>query len=468
MPRQTLARSLRWTQASRKYHAGRTRRAGMASAVLHRTLSSDPLHLVSASGTRLRFSNGHEIIDTSCGAGVACIGYNDKRVKQAMVDQIDNFSYANSVFFSHSAGEQLATDLIQGTDGHMSKAYIMSSGSEAMESAMKMARQYFMELNPKQDKRVNFISRDYSYHGTTLGSLSMSGHAGRRKLFEGMLLPNIYKVSPCNAYRFQKPGQTTEEYVAQLADELDHKFQDLGPESVIAFVAEPTVGATTGCVPSVPGYFKAMKQVCDRYGALLILDEVMSGMGRSGTLHAWEQEGVVPHIQTIAKALGGGYAPIAGMLIDHEVAGALESGSGSFSHGHTYQGHPLACAAALEVQRIIREERLVDNVREQGVLLGELLHEYLDDHPRVGNIEFVQNKETKEPFPVSAGVANAIHTIGLEDIGISLYPGTGTVDGTLGDHVLLAPAYNSTPEEITMMAKKVQETVYRTFERLAV
>ncbi|KAK6216899.1 putative aminotransferase class-III [Colletotrichum tabaci] len=276
--------------------------------------------------------------------------------------------------------------LIQGTGGAMSKAYFMCSGSEAMESAMKLARQYYMELSPQQPKRVNFIAREGSYHGTTLGSLSMSGHVARRSLFLDLLLPNIARVSACNAYRGMTEGQTTEEYVAQLADELDRKFQELGPDTVCAFVAEPVVGAALGCVPAVPGYFKAMKTVCDKYGALLILDEVMSGMGRSGTLHAWQHEDVIPDIQTIAKGLGGGYAPMAGMLINHRIAKVLGDGTGTFSHGHTYQGHPVGCAAALEVQRIIQEEELVSNVRKQGVLLEKLLREHLGDHPYVGNI----------------------------------------------------------------------------------
>ncbi|OLN92105.1 putative aminotransferase C1771.03c-like protein 1 [Colletotrichum chlorophyti] len=444
------------------------------SAVLHRSLKSAPPKVVSANGKYLTFSNGRTILDTTCGAAVSCIGSNNERVKKAMVEQIDKFAYCNSMFFSHEIGEQLASELIQGTDGAMSKAYIMCSGSEAMESAMKMARQYFLEVLPSQPKRVNFIAREGSYHGTTLGSLSMSGHVARRSQFLDLLLPNVARVSACNAYRGMSEGQTVEQYVAQLANELDRKFQEIGPETVCAFVAEPVVGATLGCVPAVQGYFKAMKKVCDKYGALLILDEVMSGMGRSGSLHAWQQEGVMPDIQTIAKGLGGGYAPMAGMLINHRVADVLESGSGTFSHGHTYQGHPVGCAAALEVQRIIREENLVANVRKQGALLEKLLRHHLEDHPHVGNIrgkglfwgiEFVLDKASKEPFSRSEDIANKVHLTGLEEFGISLYPGTGSKDGVLGDHVLLAPAYTSTSEEIEDIAMRTKDVVYRTFEQ---
>ncbi|KAK1723567.1 aminotransferase class-III [Colletotrichum acutatum] len=446
-----------------------------ASAVLHRSLKSAPPHVVSAKGKHLTFSDGRTILDSTCGAAVACIGSNNERVKKAMVEQIDKFAYCNSMFFGHEIGEKLADELIDGTGGAMSKAYIMCSGSEAMESAMKMARQYFMELTPQQPKRINFIAREGSYHGTTLGSLSMSGHVARRSLFLDMLLPNISRVSACNPYRGMSEGQTEQEYVTQLADELDQKFQELGPNSVCAFVAEPVVGATLGCIPALPGYFKAMRKVCDKYGALLILDEVMSGMGRCGSLHAWQQEGAIPDIQTLAKGLGGGYAPMAGMLINHLVADALKNGSGSFSHGHTYQGHPVGCAAALEVQRIIREEDLVANVRKQGALLEERLRHYLDDHPHVGNIrgkglfwgiEFVMDKNTKEPFPRSEDIANKTHLVGFNDFGISLYPGMGTKDGILGDHVLLAPAYTSTSEEIEEIASRTRDTVLRVFESI--
>ncbi|KAI6780500.1 uncharacterized protein J7T54_000139 [Emericellopsis cladophorae] len=364
------------------------------------------------------------------------------------------------MFFGHPIGEELAAELVEGTKGAMSKVYMMCSGAEAVESAMKMARQYYMELSPKQHRRINFIAREGSYHGSTLGSLSLSGHVGRRKLFQDMLLKNIHRVSAANEYRGKADDQTTEQYVQQLAAELDHKFQEVGPDT------------TLGTVPAPAGYFKAMKEVCEKYGALLIMDEVMSGMGRVGSLHAWEQEDVVPDIETIAKGLGGGFAPVAAVLINHRVANALTDGSGTFSDGHTYQGHPVGCAAALEVQRIIKEDNLVDNVRENGKYLGQLLHEHLDGHPYVGNIrgrgffwslEFVADKGSKEPFPPSAGIASKVHTTALNDTAISLYPGTGTKDGVNGDHVLLAPAYTSTRKDVERIADKAETTPNRAF-----
>ncbi|KAI1262502.1 pyridoxal phosphate-dependent transferase [Xylariaceae sp. FL1019] len=438
------------------------------SAHLLPTLKPAPPYVVAAKGSTVTLSNGKTIEDTTCGAAVACIGYDNERVQTAMIKQICDFSYSNSLLYGHQIGEELAAELIRGTNGAMSKVYLMSSGAEAVESAMKMARQYYMELNSKQPQRTNFIAREGSFHGSTLGSLSMGGHVGRRKLFEGMLFDNIHRVSAANEYRGKADGQKTEDYVQQLADELDRKFQEIGPDTVAAFVAEPVVGATLGTVPAPAGYFKAMKKVCDKYGALLILDEVMSGMGRCGSLHEWEQEGVVPDLQTIAKGLAGGFAPVAGMLINHRVSDALIAGSGVFAHGHTYQAHPVGCAAALEVQRIVREDRLVDNVRENGEYLGKLLREHLGGHPYVGDVrgrgffwslEFVACKKTKEPFPPSAGIAKKVHLAALNDAGISMYPGVGTKDGVAGDHAWIAPAYTSTKHDIERIVSKVKESV---------
>lgn len=356
------------------------------SSVLHRSLHRQPLQVAYAAGNYITLANGHAILDATGGAAVACLGHGNERVNAAVAKQMSKFSYAHSLFFSSSSSEELAKLLTDSTDGHMTKAFIVSSGSEAMEAAMKLARQYFLELPQPEPQRINFIARKESYHGTTLGALSMGGHVARRKLFEPMLMPNISRVSWCNAYRGMAEQESEEQYVARLAHELDDEVQRVGRDTVCAFVAEPVVGAALGCVPAVKGYFKAMKTVCDKYGALLILDEVMSGMGRTGTLHAWQQEDVVPDIQTIGKGLGAGYAPIAGLLINKRIVDCLDKGTGAFAHGQTYQGHPVACAAALEVQRIIRDEDLLANVRAKGELLSSLLREKLLGHPHVGNI----------------------------------------------------------------------------------
>ncbi|KAK3944803.1 pyridoxal phosphate-dependent transferase [Diplogelasinospora grovesii] len=436
-------------------------RAETKSAVFHRHLNRDFLPLAKSEGNYLILEDGREVFDASGGAAVGCIGWGNKQVAGAIMKQVLDAPYCASIYYTTRVQEELCRALVDSTSGKMARAYIVNSGSEAMEAALKLARQYFVELKPSQPQRTRFIARNQSYHGTTLGALAIGGHQYRRSNFEPLLMKNASKVSPCFAFRGKFPGETDEDYVNRLAKELDDEFQRVGPETVCAFVAEPVVGAALGCVPAVPGYFKAVRAVCQKYGALLILDEVMCGMGRTGTLHAWEQEGVVPDIQTIGKALGGGYQPVAGVLANPRVINVIRDGTSAFVHGHTYQGQPTSCAAALEVQRIIREEGLLSNVREMGTLLSELLKTRLGDHPNVGDIrgrglfwgiEFVADKQNLTPFPVDAHVAMEISELGLtEEYSISVYPGAGSADGIRGDHIIIAPAYNVTSKEIEMI-----------------
>ncbi|KAL2137429.1 hypothetical protein VTI74DRAFT_50 [Chaetomium olivicolor] len=439
------------------------------SAVLHRDLGYDFLSLSGGDGNHLLLEDGRRVFDASGGAAVGCIGWGNERVAQAVMKQILAIPYCATIYYTTRVQEELCRYLVDSTKGAMGRAYIVNSGSEAMEASVKLARQYFLELPQPQPQRTRFISRRQSYHGITLGALAVGGHEYRRAKFEPLLMRNVSQVSPCNAFRGKTPGETDEQYVARLAKELDDEFQAVGPETVCAFVAEPVVGAALGCVPSVPGYFKAVQAVCQKYGALLILDEVMCGMGRTGTLHAWEQEGVVPDIQTIGKGLGGGYQPVAGVLVNRRVIDVLENGSSVFVHGHTYQGHPAGCAAALEVQRIIREENLVANVQAMGALLSKRLQERLGSHPNVGNIrgrglfwgiEFVADKEKLLPFPGEAHIASAISELGLsKKYGIGVYPGAGSADGILGDHIIISPAFNVRKEDIEWIVETVGRLV---------
>ncbi|GKT50235.1 putative aminotransferase [Colletotrichum spaethianum] len=470
------------------------------SAVLHRDLRSQIARVIGGEGHCYVLEGGRKIFDASGGAAVACLGHGDQRVADAMMRQLGGIAYSPSTFFTTSVCEQLCRFLVDSTNGHMSRAYLVNSGSEAIEAAMKLARQYYLEKETAEPQRHLFIAREQSYHGTTLGALSMGGHVARRANFAPMLIDSIVsRVSPCYGYRHKTSGESDESYVARLAQELEEEFIRVGPEKVCAFVAEPVVGAVRrsteaalsgtnlvdptdmfvqalGCVPAVTGYFREMKSVCDRYGALLILDEIMCGMGRSGTLHAWEDEDMVPDIQTIGKGLGGGYQPIAGVLVSNRVSEALEKGSRCFVHGHTYQGHPVACAAALEVQQIIKEEGLLDNVRSMGRVLSELLREGLRDVPYVGDIrgkglfwgiEFVRDRDSKEPWPQEAQVAAGISDLGrTEEYGIVVYPGAGTVDGILGDHIIVAPPYTVTKNDIEYVARTVTRLIKGYFSML--
>lgn len=356
----------------------------ISTQVLHANLGNNPPRIVGANSHYLYTEDGIEILDASGGAAVACIGHNNPRVKKAITDQLDAVAYCFSPWFTTPAYEKLATFLTESTNGHMEKVFICGSGSEAVEAAIKMARQYFVERSEPQ--RVHFIARDRSYHGNTIGSLSLSGHKARRTIYEPVLATNFSHVSPCYPYRGMHQGETEQQYSRRLAQELEDEFQRVGPSRVCAFVAETVAGLTLGGVVPVPGYLKAMKEVCDRHGALFILDEVLAGMGRTGTLHAWEQEDVKPDLQTVAKGLGAGYEAVGALLISKKVVDVLSKGTKAFVHFQTYHGHPLSCAAAYEVQQVIKDEGLVANCREVGEYLGKILKDRLGTHINIGNI----------------------------------------------------------------------------------
>ncbi|MDA8050203.1 MAG: aspartate aminotransferase family protein [Rhodospirillales bacterium] len=435
------------------------------SHLLHRSLAAPPPMVESGQGIWLRLASGAEVIDGSGGAAVACLGHGEPRVIGAIAEQSRRVAYAHTWLFASHPAEDLAAELLRNEPGDLTHAFFVSSGSEGMEAALKLARQYFIER--REPWRTRVIARRQSYHGNTLGALAAGGNMARRALYEPLLAPVFSHVSPCFPYRFQAREESEADYAARLAAELEEEFQRLGPKNVIAFCAEPVVGATAGCVPPVPGYFRAVRNICDRHGALLILDEVMCGMGRTGTMHAWEQEGVAPDIQVIAKGLGGGYQPIGGILIGRRIVEALRHGSGSFVHGHTYQAHPVACAAALAVQRVIAEDGLLANVRAMGARLEAGLAERFGNHPHVGDIrgrglfhalEFVADRATREPFLPRLRVHERVKAEALAR-GLAIYPMGGTIDGATGDHVIVAPPYIIDATGIDMIVERLGKAV---------
>jgi adenosylmethionine-8-amino-7-oxononanoate aminotransferase len=437
----------------------------MRSRLLQRNLRRDPPLALTGEGILIRDSNGRTVIDGSGGAAVACLGHGHPRVLAAMKAQMDRLSYAHTALYSCEPAEQLADLVLEGEPGGLTHLYLCSSGSEGAEAAIKLARQYHVERGQKQ--RRNFIARRQSYHGNTLGALAAGGNMMRRALYAPLLSDAFHHVSPCYGYRDRRDDETDADYVARLAAELEAEFQRLGPDTVAAFMAEPVVGATLGCVTALPGYFQAVREICDRHGALLILDEVMCGMGRTGTMHAWEQEGVSPDIQIVAKGLGGGYQPIGGILIAGKVIEAIRDGSGGFMHGHTYQAHPVASAAALAVQQVIREERLLDNVAAMGALLEQRLTERLGNHAHVGDIrgrglfwavEFVTDRATKAVFDPALQLHERVKQEAY-DRGLACYPMGGTLDGRLGNHVILAPPYIVTRDQVDTIVDRFGDAV---------
>ncbi|WP_149540179.1 aspartate aminotransferase family protein [Siccirubricoccus phaeus] len=435
------------------------------SHLVHRSLRSDPPLAVRGDGIYLYDAEGRQIIDGSGGAAVACLGHGHPKVIAAIKAQLDKLAYAHTALFSCESAEALADTLVGRAPGGLTHAYFCSSGSEGNEAAIKMARQYFLEIG--QPQRVNFIARRQSYHGNTLGALSAGGNAMRRAPYQPILSKAFHHVAPCYPYRDRRDDESDAQYVARLVAELEAEFQRLGPDTVIGFMAETVVGATLGCATALPGYFEGVKAVCDRHGALLILDEVMSGMGRCGTLHAWEAEGVSPDIQIVAKGLGGGYQPIGGILVHGRVIEGLSRGTGAFMHGHTYQAHPVACAAALAVQQVMAEEKLLENVQAMGARLEQRLTERFGNHRHIGDIrgrglfwavEFVTDRATKQVFDPALKVNERVKQEAFRR-GLACYPMGGTIDGRQGDHAILAPPYITTPEQIDTIVEIFGEAI---------
>ncbi|TFW10712.1 aspartate aminotransferase family protein [Massilia arenosa] len=416
------------------------------TSIMHRHLRQTPVTAVGASGLSITDSAGRRYLDASGGAAVSSLGHGHPEVLAAVHAQLDKVAYAHTAFFTTEVAEELAMRLAFNAPGGESEVYLCSGGSEAMETALKLARQYFVETG--QPQRGRFIARRQSYHGNTLGALAVGGNELRRKAFAPLLM-DVVRVAECYEYRNRPETQTRDQYTTVLLDELEQAIVRAGPETLIGFVAEPVVGATLGAVPPTPGYFRGVRALCDKYGILFIADEVMCGMGRCGTLYAIEQDGVVPDIVTVAKGLGAGYQPIGAVLARKYIAQAIRAGSGIFQHGHTYIGHPCAAAAALAVQKIIERDKLLDVVKARGATLRALLREAFGSHPHVGDIrgrglflglELVEDRISRRPFPAACKLHAAVKVAAFER-GLIVYPMGGTIDGERGDHVLLAPPF---------------------------
>jgi adenosylmethionine-8-amino-7-oxononanoate aminotransferase len=432
--------------------------------ILHRSPNAVMPVAVSGSGVEIVDADGRRYLDASGGAAVSCLGHGHPDVLAAMRRQLDALAYAHTGFFTTEVAERLADRLIEDAPPGLSHVYLVSGGSEAIEAALKMARQYFVEMGEPQRRHV--IARRQSYHGNTLGALAVGGNAWRRAQFEPLLI-ETHHIDPCYAYRMQREGETDADYVARAAQALEDKLLEIGPGRVIAFVAETVVGATAGAVPSVGDYFKRIRAICDRYGVLLILDEVMCGMGRTGTLHACEQEGIAPDLMAVAKGLGGGYQPIGAVMLTQQIYEAFAGGSGAFQHGHTYMGHSIAAAAALAVQEVIRRDGLIANVVAMGARLERRLNERFGQHPFVGDIrgrglfwalELVRDRASKHPFEPALKLHARIKREAMA-LGLMVYPMGGTVDGVNGDHVLLAPPFIVEGSQIDKIVERLGRAV---------
>ncbi|KAK4941675.1 hypothetical protein LTR10_018414 [Elasticomyces elasticus] len=442
--------------------------------LLYRSLhDQSPDLVVYAKGPYLWLDDGRKILDACAGAAVASIGHGDQRVIAAVTKQMTQLSYHHTSRLTNRAAEALAHKLIGHRPGGLSHAIFLSSGSEANESAIKLARQYWVEVG--EPERVHIISRNGSYHGNSIGCVSLTGIPSRRKHFLPLLMPHTSQISPCYSYRYQKDGESDAEYSERCAAELEREILRVGEGRVAAFYAETIVGASAGNIVPAPGYFQAIRRVCDKYGVLLVLDEVMCGMGRTGKMHCWEWEGVTPDIQTIGKGLNGGYQALSAVLISEKVIAGLRNGSGSFANGQTFQCHPAAAAAGLAVQTIFESDNVIENCAKRGKELTAALEKAVGNHPNVGeirgrglfqSIEFVADRKTKSTFPVNLPLSNMLNDTIFER-GALVYSGfgKGTADGVRGDHILLSPPLNITSEQVDEMVYAVKAGIENVFSR---
>jgi adenosylmethionine-8-amino-7-oxononanoate aminotransferase len=433
------------------------------SKVIYKNLNTSPILAVKGAGVWLEDASGKRYLDTCGGVAVSSLGHAHPRIAAAFEREAKKLAWAHAGSFTTAAAEELAEQLVDASGG-LARAQFLSGGSEVMELAMKIAYQYQCERG--LPTKSTFISRRQSYHGSTLGTLSISGNAQRQSVF-GPLLPPAEFVSPCYAYRELRVGESEEQYATRLAQELDDKINALGSENVAAFFAETVVGSTNAAVPPVPGYFRKIKEVCERHDVLLILDEVMAGMGRTGQMYAYADDGIVPDMVAVGKGLAAGYMPISALLVSDRVHSVMAQGSGVLGNGQTHVNHPLACAIALEVQKVIAEENLLATVRTRGEQLRSWLKESLADVETVGDVrgrglfvglEFVETRTGKEPFRGGGAYAAALKQEALRR-GLLIYPGSGTVDGTHGNHVLFAPPFISSEAEVAEMVERFSAVV---------
>lgn len=436
------------------------------TSLIHRQLHTTPPTVACAFGMYVRDSEGNTYLDASGGAAVSSLGHGHPDVLAAMQAQLKTTAYAHSGFFTTEVAEKLGARLAGDAPGDLNHVYLVSGGSEAMETAMKLARQYFVERG--EASRQVFIARRQSFHGNTLGALALGGNEARRRMFEPLLM-DVARVAPCYEYRHRPAGQDLHAYTDSLVAELEAKINEIGAEHIVGFCAETVAGATLGAAPPTPGYFKAVRALCDRYGILMIQDEVMCGMGRTGTLYAFEQDDVVPDIVALGKGLGAGYQPIGAVLVRSHIVDCLRAGSGAFQHGHTYIGHAVAAAAALAVQKIIKRDGLLSAVTVHGATFRRMLRTAFGSHPHVGDIrgrgmmlglELVQDRESKRPFDPDLRLHAAIKEQAMR-CGLMVYPMGGTADGRRGDHILLAPPFIATEADLGEVVSRLQDALAR-------
>lgn len=441
--------------------------------LLNRQFKEELPIAVGGEGPYIIDSYGKKYLDACGGAAVSCLGHDNDIVKKSISSQLESLPYAHTSFFTSEPAEKLALMLNDLTPNPLNWVYLVSGGSEAVESGLKIARQYHYDRG--NYKKSHIIARKQSYHGNTLGALAAGENIPRKKPYETILSKCFHHISACHYWRWAMSGESSDDYGLRVANELEDKIIDLGPDNVSTFIAETIVGATMGAVPAVDNYFKRIREICNKYDVILILDEVMCGMGRTGQLYAFEYYSIVPDIVCIAKGLGAGYQPIGAMICNDTIYNTIKDARGFFQHSHTYSAHPMACAAGVAVLSEISKKSTLDNVKKSGDILLNKLRDELIDIPNVGDIrgrglfiglEIISDIPSKRPFDPENQIYAKIKRNAL-NLGLMVYPMGGTVDGINGDHILLAPPYIIDETHIDEITFKLKESIIKTLKNIS-
>ena len=441
------------------------------SHVFYRKLGHEYPKIVRGEGCWLIDDRGKRYLDAVGGAYVANLGHSNPEIAEAIARQARQFGYLSGTMFTHGPVEELAAEIAETLPGDLSKLYFLCSGSEAVEAALKLARQYWFERGRPSKNRI--IALAPGYHGSTLLALSASAREAYKAMFRPWLV-DVHRIPASYPYRCECGGKNATCPVCSGAV-LEEAITRLGPENVAAFIAEPVGGSSTGGSTPRPEYFKRVREICDRHDVLLIADEVLVGVGRTGTWWAMEPYGVAPDIMTMGKGISGGYAALSAIAAPKRIVDAVAQGSGAFMHAQTFSHHPVACAAGVATMHYLKEHKLVERCARMGRVLHERLAP-LAQLPHVGDvrgrgllagIEFVEDKATRAPFPRAARFAESFADAAL-DAGLTVWPNVGHADGTSGDLAMVAPPFIVTEQEIDEIAQRFTTALQETVARLKV
>lgn len=434
----------------------------MGDHLFPRSFKTKYLEASHGEGVYIYDKAGKKYLDGCSGALISNLGHCNKEIVDAVMKQFGAIEFAHPSRWHVDVVEEAATAVAESAPGDLDEVWFVSGGSEAIETALKLARQYFVERDGDGSSKYLTIGRWNSYHGSTIGTMAVAGSMARRRKFsplfrESPKIPSTY----CYRCHYHK---TYPECGVLCGHALEEMINIIGPQYITSFIAEPIVGSTVGAVVPPDEYWPMVREICDRYDILLIADEVMSGCGRTGKNFCVDHWNVVPDIIATAKGLAAGYVPTGGTIARQYIVDAIKNGSGAFGHGHTYNANPLSAAAVVAVFKYLKEHKVVENAAKMGEILGKGLKEIGEESAIIGEVrgkglmwgfEVVKDKATKEPFPSKTGAANVATRACIEE-GLIIYPGSGQIMGTCGDNFMVAPPLVVTEEQVAELLTKLR------------